>query len=170
MGHLEDMEQIEFLGLEFATWLMVETAQGRGPDNWGECQNATIEIEGIVHLEGPGRGASQVVLRGDSVTESPELRSALAEGKGVRKVKVRVTLGEEDWTGTLDAKTLEWRSVKVTVPTIPDVNEVVFMRIQAFERLTRLLEEWFSAFLRLRMSERKWEGALEKIRAFAGGR
>jgi hypothetical protein len=168
MGYLEQMDELEFLGGEFATWLVVETARERGPAEWEDCQPSRIEVLGPLTLEGPGRGATQVSVRGDALLEAPEFRAALAEGKRVRKVKLAVTLEDEQWQGTLDAKTLEWRSVKVNVPTVPDVGEYAFMRVQAFERLARLLEEWVAAFLRVRMSEKRWESVIDGFRKFAG--
>jgi len=167
MGYLEDMQEIEFLGGEFATWLLVETARERGPAGWGECQPCTIEVLGPITLEGPGEGATHVVLRGDNLLQSPELRAALGEGKHVRKMKLGVDLEDEHWQGTLDAKTLEWRSAKVGVPPVPDVSEYAFMRTQAFERLTRFLDEWVAAFFRRRMDEQGWEQEIETIRTFA---
>ncbi len=167
MGFLEEMQEIEYLGGEFATWLLVETALGRGPGDWGECRECTVAVAGPIVLEGPGQGASQVALRGDDLLQSPELRAALAEGKHVRKVRLEVASEEDQWRGALDAKTLEWRSVGLEVPKLPDAGEYAFMRAQAFERLVRLLDEWFAAFLRRRMSPKKWEAALDGIRTFA---
>jgi hypothetical protein len=108
-----------------------------------------------------------VAVRGEEVLNAPELRSALAEGKRVRRVKLLVTYDEEQWQGTLDAKTLEWRGVKVSVPPVPDLGEYALMRTQAFERLTQLLEEWFAAFLKRRLSDANWAEELEKIKRFA---
>ena len=170
MGFLEELQEIEFLGGEFAAWLVVESACGRGPEDWGDCHPAVIEIPGPILLEGPGRGAAQVNVRGDDVLEAPELRSALSEGKKVRRCKLHITLEEETWDGTLDAKTLEWRGVKVSVPPVPDLGEYGFMRTQAFERLTGMLDEWFAAFLRRRMDAGQWDAAIAVIREFAAGR
>ncbi len=167
MGALERIQELEFLGGEFVTWLLVETARGRGPEEWTDCEAATIEIPGPVTLDGPGRGADQVGLRGEAPLEAPELASALAEGKRVARVTMLITLGEEQWRATLDARTLEWRGVKVNVPTVADAGEYVFMRIQAYERLNHLLDTWFSAFLRLRMNDQEWQAATEAIRDFA---
>lgn len=167
MGFLEQIQEVEFLGGEFATWLIVETALERGPAEWGDIREAVIEILGPILLEGPGAGASQVAVRGEEVLNAPELRSALAEGKRVRRVKLLVTYDDEQWQGTLDAKTLEWRGVKVSVPPVPDLGEYALMRTQAFERLTQLLEEWFAAFLKRRLSDANWVEELEKIKRFA---
>lgn len=170
MGFLEELQEIEFIGGEFATWLLVETARDRGPADWNECQACVIEVPGPITFEGPGHGAIQVILKGDTLLDSPELRSAIAEGKHVRKMKLSVDLDGDHWQGTLDTKTLEWRSVKLSVPPVPDVEEFAFMRTQAFERLTLFLDEWVSAFLRVRMDDNAWDEEIERIREFAASK
>lgn len=167
MGRLEDLQAIEYLGGEFLTWLVVSTAREEGPAEWGECQPVQIEITGPMALEGPGMGALQVNLRGEELLEAPELRAALAEGKRLRKLKLAFNLEEERWEGTLDARTLEWRGLKVSVPNIPDMGEYLLMRTQAFERASRMLDEWFAAFLRRRLDAETWDGEVAKIRSFA---
>jgi len=168
MGHLEKMQEIDFLGAEFLTWLAVESASERGPEDWGDCRPASIMVSGPVVLEGMGHGARQVSVRGDDVLQVQEFRAALAVGKGIRRIKIAVATDEDEWEGTLDAKTLEWRGARVDAPTVADAAEFAHIRTQAFERLTRLLDEWFAAFLKRRMDEHTWDKEIEKIRAFAG--
>ena len=167
MGFIEELEEIAFLGPEFVTWLVVSAVRGKGPSTWETCQPARVEPLGSIALEGVGEAASQVVLKGDNPEAASEMKAALSEGKSVQKVNLSVRLEEETWQGTLDAKTLEWRSVKLSVPTIADAGEFTLMRTEAFERLNGLLEEWFRAFLKLRLAPKEWSKEIEAIKTFS---
>ena len=104
------------LGAEFLTWLF---------HRW-ERQNATFDFQDTrcgLMFEGPltfaaedAPGCHETLLRNGTPLDTPELGTALWNGKLLRRAKL--TLTKNDWvlTATLDAATFAIRSLKVDPP------------------------------------------------------
>ncbi|MBQ4106331.1 MAG: recombination-associated protein RdgC [Lentisphaeria bacterium] len=102
------------IGRDFLTWLWYYSeTTGKITTEDGEFD---LLIEGPLTLvdASEANGAEETVIRkGNSPQRSAEAKSALATGKKLKKAKFSLTRDPEIWSGTFDADTFSFSSVKL---------------------------------------------------------
>ncbi|MDF1663885.1 MAG: hypothetical protein P1V97_19095 [Planctomycetota bacterium] len=152
-----------YLGREFVTWLWF-LCEVEG----GEFQLSSGPIELLVEdnlvFVGHDDDDSATQVKGGCPTLRPEAACALAAGMTVRRAKVNAAREDRAWTFTLDAESLDLRSLKVPAAEAEDPLEQLTERLESAEELREAIEELYTQFIGLRCSE-QWDAMeTERIR------
>jgi recombination associated protein RdgC len=156
MDVLDRMNATEFLGREFLTWLWCRSELQGGVFQVEGAGDVPLWIEGKVTLRSDEEGAGETVTCTGESSGFREARVALRAGKKVSQARLRLTLGDEEWTLTLDARTWDVRGMKGP-KTLHDAREdpegFFLERFGLIERVAGVLDRLLIAFVRLRASE-----------------
>lgn len=154
------------LGLDFLTWLWYTWEKEGGVfhlEQGGEPLG--FMLEGPLTFFREGEGAHEAVLRKGSPLLSREAGTALLCGKKLKRAKLTLARGEQQWTATVDAD-FSFRSLKV-----PKGEQ--FDPVGRFEERMMLIETYWQTFLALfdrfldvRADRRAWGNALAGLHAW----
>jgi recombination associated protein RdgC len=161
---VDQIQQKTFLGTEFATWLWFRSEQ-KDPTiqlDGGETCEVVFEKDLILASEAGQAVAS--ALKGESPSLAPEAVAALMAGKKVKRAKVSLVSGNQNWTFTLNGETFDWSSLKMELPPSLPFDEAVPVRLNALEEFHRLFSLLFETFLRLRLDSEDWGEAVDEMR------
>lgn len=157
LSPMEAFQKYAALGPDFLTWLLVHVLEDDFPRPASE-PGLKIDIQGPLLFISEDGEARKVTLTGEEAAGAPEVTSALRQGKKLTRAKLIFTAQEDTWAFTLDAEFFDLRSIKLPVPTVPDINQYLQMRIEATMRLYSLVDEIFQdLFLPLRLSPEVWK-------------
>jgi recombination associated protein RdgC len=161
----------KFIGQEFLAWLWYKSEERGGNVDVPGMGDILVVFEKHMLLEyGEGEESEKVICRG-LLTELREARAGLALGKKPEQARIRLARGEYEFSVTLTAATMEFRSVKLP-KTVDGADEgddpdslegKILDRISLFEQLTELITELFKMYINIRTST-QWDEELVKIR------
>lgn len=168
MDLLDLIEQKRFLGQEFLIWLWRLAEERGGNVSLPDGGEVTVIFEKHMLLEsGQGPDCEKLVCRGE-MTELREARAGLALGKRPEQARLRLVREEREYSLTLTASTLEFRSMKL--PAAGDgekdrsgIEGQVLERIFLIEEGIDLINGLFRRFVTLRASE-QWPVELAALR------
>lgn len=164
MGVLELIQQKAFLGREFLTWLWFRAEIDGRIDL--DDKPLEVEILGPIQLDAHYGDARATSLKGDSPATSPEARTALLEGKKMRKTKMKWTRGDGEWTFSLDAETFNLSGLAVPNPGRLPFEESITLRLDVVQEFEQLFARTFEKFLDLRLDAAQWEPELDRIQTW----
>ncbi|MBI1234927.1 MAG: hypothetical protein GC208_10540 [Alphaproteobacteria bacterium] len=157
LSPMEAFQKYAALGPDFLTWLLMRVLDDDYPKPHSE-PGLKIDIQGPLLFISEDGEARKVALAGDEVASAPEVMNTLRQGKKLIRAKIIFTAQEDSWGFTLDAQFFDLKSIKLPVPSIPDLNQYLQMRIEATMRLYSLVDEMFTdLFLPLRLDPEAWK-------------
>jgi len=159
MQLIEKAKDYEFLGREFLVWLWFRSETKGGVFSLGESGSAELWFDGRVVLQ-PDEGDrdEKVICLGD-ISRSKEARFALAEFKTVTEAKVRLRIGDNEWSFVLDSTWLNFRSFKtpkVVQDTEQDPDGLFYEKFYLIGQALSAMDAVFASFISLRFST-GWE-------------
>ncbi len=175
MDLVDLIQEKRFLGQEFLAWLWYKAEERGGSVEIPGLGDIVLSFEKHMLLEfGEGEASEKVICRGLQ-TELREARAGLALGKKPEQARIRIGMGEHEFSVTLTAATLEFRNVRLprTVDQTdekddPDSQEAMILeRVGLFEQLNTIVNDLFRLFINIRASD-LWPGELLKIRQWIG--
>jgi hypothetical protein len=172
MGLVELIQQKAFVGREFLTWLWFRAERDGKVDVGEEHGPAQVTVEMLSPLTmeaafGDARGAT---LKGDSPATAPEARTALIEGKKLKKARVRIKRGTGDYTATIDGETFAVSGLAVPAAGKMPFEDLVDVRTRELVYFERTIEELFEVFLGLRLDGAAWERELAAVHEWVLGK
>ena len=170
MDLVDLIQEKRFLGQEFLAWLWYKSEERGGNVELPGTGDILVVFEKHMMLEyGEGEENEKLICRGLQ-TELKEARSGLALGKKPEQARIRMARGDYEFSVTLTAATMEFRSVRLPKTAGADDGDdqdslegQLLERIGLFEELTNLVNELFRVFVNLRASS-QWSEELVKIR------
>ncbi len=170
MDLVDLIQEKRFLGQEFLAWLWYKSEERGGNVDLPGTGDILVVFEKHMLLEyGEGADSEKLICRGLQ-TELREARAGLALGKKPEQARIRLARGEYEFSVTLTAATMEFRSVRLPKTAGADDGDdpdglegQILERISLFEDLTKLVNELFGMFINIRASD-KWSEELVKIR------
>ena len=162
MGVLELIQQKSFLGKEFLTWLWFR-AERDGRVEIHKAKPVTIEILGPILLDAQYGDARVSTLKGDSPATSPEARTALLEGKKLKKAKLKWTREDVEWVFTLDGENFNLSGLAVPNPGKLPFEDLMNLRVGMALEFEQVLQQLLEAFMELRMDAGPWKDELRAI-------
>ncbi len=173
MDLLDLIEEKRFLGQEFLIWLWCKSEERGGSIDLPNRGSVPVVFEKHMLLEcGTGPECEKLVCRG-LMTELKEARASLALGKRPEQARLKIGSEEREYSFTLTAATLEFRSMKLPATAGAEEgggsNEREGLEGQILERVALLEEgidlvnDLFRAFIQLRVSDR-WNDELLRLR------
>jgi recombination associated protein RdgC len=172
MDLVDLIQEKRFLGQEFLTWLWYKSEERGGNVELPGSGDILVVFEKHMLLEyGEGSESEKLICRGLQ-TELKEARAGLALGKKPEQARIRLARGDYEYSVTLTAATMEFRSVKLPKTAGADDGDdpdslegQILERISLFEDLSSLVNELFRVFITIRASA-DWQDELIKIRAW----
>ena len=135
------------IGRDFLTWLWYYSeTTGKVATDDGTFD---LLIEGPLTLAdaAEANGAEETVIRkGNSPQRSAEAKSALATGKKLRKARFSLTRDPEIWSGTFDADTFSFGSLKLPEGEAMDAFERFRERLEFLQTFKGAMEAYFRTF------------------------
>jgi len=102
-----------FLGEEFLTWLWFrwETDGGEFTTTGGRVVG--VALDDLLTFAAPSDDETEQTLRHGLPTRTAEARTALRQGRRLRKARLIIAEGARQWTATLDATTMVLTGVRL---------------------------------------------------------
>lgn len=152
-----------FLASEFLTWLWFRCEVEGGTFDL-PSGGVSIAVEDALTLASWEDDAVKASLRGGTPTRRPEAANALAAGLLLRKARFIAARAGREWLFSLDADTLDLRSVKV-VESDPDEDpeDALADKLAASEELRIAVDELYADFLGVRLDD-QWELETKRLR------
>jgi recombination associated protein RdgC len=172
MDLVDLIQEKRFLGQEFLAWLWYKSEERGGNVELPGTGDILVIFEKHMLLEyGDGADCEKLICRGLQ-TELKEARAGLALGKKPEQARIRLGRGDFEFSVTLTAATMEFRSVRLPKTAGADHGDdpdslegQILERIGLFEELTSLVNELFRMFIKVRSSG-QWSEELVKIRSW----
>jgi hypothetical protein len=102
-----------FLGEEFLTWLWFRWETDGGEFTLPGGRVVGIALDDFLSFAAPSADATEQTLRRGLPTRTAEARTALRQGRRLRKARLLLAEGSRQWIATLDAPTLALGSVRL---------------------------------------------------------
>ena len=145
-------------GREFLTWLWFKSEERNGmitlPDG---SETEVIFVQRLVLESGDGEYAESVICQGFHA-DLKEGREALRRGKKIKEARLKLSRDAASWEFTFKADRFQFQSLKL--PLIMDSDEEqddrsgrVLERLYLLETVIRTMDQLFSLFLSLRLSD-----------------
>ncbi len=159
MQVLEQVKETESLGREFLAWLWFKTETGGGVFDLSESEQAEIWFDGRITLQmEKDLGIETITCVGDYL-DMREARFALSEKKEITQAKIKLTIGDNLWSFSLDSGWMNFRSFKtpkVMQDTQEDPEGIFYEKIFLIEEAINAIEIIFFSYIKLRVSP-EWE-------------
>jgi hypothetical protein len=110
---IDGAETHGFLGEEFLTWLWFRWETDGGEFTLPGGRIVGVALDDFLTFAAPSDDETEQTLRRGLPTRTAEARTALRQGRRLRKARLLVAEGERQWTCTLDAPTLGLGGVKL---------------------------------------------------------
>jgi hypothetical protein len=167
---LEDNMVDGTAGRDFLMWLWYTSEKRGGLVEVPQIGEIAYMIDGPLSFVMEGRGAHETTLKKGEHTLSAVARTALLNGKKLKKAKLQFSRGEESWSVQLDADEFIFRSLKLP-PT------ETFDRVGKFQERMILLDAFrqiffhlYHTFIKERSNPEIWETTKQAMRKWGAER
>jgi len=165
IANLNEAGSRDFLGSEWLMWLWyashVETpdvANARG-------QSVTVLFEKTLQLECAFRMSGSMALSAESPTRLPEAQVALVGGKRPVRAGLQVAVGGNVFGVAIRGDAMNFSGIKLPPPEDPKNPQAIFEeRIEYIRDLIDGMDALYAAYLKRRLSPRKWPTTLNAMR------
>ena len=161
----------KFLGNEFLTWLwfMIENDQGSFRQHDPDLVSLTVGNRLV--LENTLNNAKETVtIKGDNASLEEGL-VALTKGSVVTEIHLSYKAGAQNWKFSLKGESLNISNLKLPetgpVETPDDLEGVVLEKVYLIEKVIVLVNNLFSHFIHLRVSNTWQNQTMSRIRKWA---
>ena len=161
----------KFLGNEFLTWLwfMIETDQSSFRLHDPDLVSLTVGNRMV--LENTGNNAKETVtIKGDNASLEEGL-VALTKGAVVTEIHLCYKTGAQNWKFSLKGESLNISNLKLPetgpVETPDDLEGVVLEKVYLIEKVIGLVNNLFSHFIHLRLSNAWQNQTIPRINKWA---
>jgi len=155
---------------EFYVWLWWESERNGGHFSVGDpIGEVDVWVDARLAFRRPGDSKITAVLTGDDASTTLESRAALAGGKVVDEVRLRITRDEREYSVSLKGATVAIQRAKLP-PSGTDADESpLYDRMFHYEELEKIVAALFRTFTAARMAD-KWESeTLPAMKAWSQG-
>jgi recombination associated protein RdgC len=155
MQFLDKVKKTEFLGSEFLAWIWFRSETERGVFEMADERKAEVWIAGKITLQSDNEQGPDTITCSGGSPDMREARFALAEGKKITQATMKLTIGDNRWSFTIDSTWLNFRACK-TPGVVQDKGEdpegLFYEKAFLIEEAVSALDEIYSSFIRLRFS------------------
>jgi len=159
MQTLETVKETEPLGRSFLAWLWFKAETDEGLFDLGEGEKAELWFDGGMTLQAENdMGVETITCKGDPL-KMKEARFALSEKKEIIRAMVRLTIGDNLWSFTLDSTWMNFKSFKtpkVMQDKAEDPEGIFYEKVFLMEEAITAMDIIFLSFVKLRISP-EWE-------------
>ncbi len=102
-----------FLGEEFLTWLWFRWETDSGEFHLPGGRVVGIAIDDLLTFSAPSDDETEQTLRHGLPTRTEEARTALRQGRRLRRARLILAEGQRQWTATIDGASLQLSGTKL---------------------------------------------------------
>ena len=164
----------KFLGNEFLTWLwfMIETDQSSFRQHDPDLVSLTVGNRLV--LENTRSNAKETVtIKGDNASMEEGLL-AISKGAAVTEIHLAYKTGAQTWEFSLKGESLNISNLKLPetgpVETPDDIEGVVLEKIYLIEKVIGIVNNLFTHFIHLRLSNTWDNQTVSRIRKWASSK
>ena len=164
----------KFLGNEFLTWLwfMIETDQGRLRKY--DTDLVSLTVGNRLVLENTRSNAKETVtIKGDNASMEEGLL-AISKGAAVTEIHLAYKTGAQTWEFSLKGESLNISNLKLPetgpVETPDDIEGVVLEKVYLIEKVIGIVNNLFTHFIHLRLSNTWDNQTVSRIRKWASSK
>ena len=122
MQLMDQVRKSEFLGREFFLWLWFKSETSEGRFDLGEGGVAELWVDRKIVLQyDDENGSEKITCSGDN-PYLKEARFALTENKQITEIKVKLIVGDNEWSFALDSTWMNFKSFR-TPKVMQDFQE-----------------------------------------------
>ncbi len=171
MQLLEKVTKTEFLGREFLAWLWFRAETEQGVYDLSEGAKADLWLDGRITLQGENeRGVETITCTGEA-QNMREARFALAESKGITRAMIKLGIGDNQWSFTLDSTWMNFKTLKaprVMQDKKDDPDGLFYEKIFLIEEAVAAMDEIYAYFVKLRFSAEWNDQELPALKKWIG--
>jgi hypothetical protein len=160
---VESQAPEESVGLDFMTWLLFFTEARGGLVTFPSLGEFGVILEGPLMFVMEGNGAHEAVLRKGEPVFSAEAKTALLSGKKLRRAKLTLARGDEQWQTTLDAQEFTFRGLKLPEGEAMDPVGRFQERMLRLDTFQEAFFGLFERFLEERGDAKAWSATLKDV-------
>jgi len=158
---ISDIVVPEHVFREFLMWLLYRSEQENGMfELQGEF--VTFRVEDQLKLEGEG-DVRQTDLKKGVPSISEEARISMRNGKLPTRMRVRLTIGSDDYLFVLDSVSMEVRQLKTPAVPFREAPMKLDQRLFHLGQVYRILELLMKEFVKERLDDENWAGRTREI-------
>ncbi len=146
-------ESLPHLSTEFFTWLWWSSEQGGGHINI-DGEEIILWVDDRLAFRLPSEDASRAVLTGADTARAAEAKAALAAGKVIKEVRLRIQWADREYGVTLKGARLDVGGL--VLPALPDDGDEqdrLMARMESIEALWAVLGALYQRFARVRVAD-----------------
>ena len=145
-------EDLAFLGEEFLTWLWFRIERDGGEFEIAPRRTVAVSMDDFLSFAPRADDETEQTLRKGLPTRSAEGRAALRNGRRLRRARLVVAEGAQQFALVLDGPNLHLSGVRLPDdPEDVDENERGRARIDAFKTIVGIVHGLYALFLRDRL-------------------
>ena len=166
MQVVDKVKGTEFLGRDFLVWLWFYSESHNGAFDIPGGGVVDLWLEGRVVLESADEERTETVTCTGENPGLREARFALSAGKKLTQARIRLTVGDNEWTFLLDSTWLNFKSLRtprVMQDRKDDPDGVFYEKIYLVEQPIAVMDALFAQFIKLRLSPQWEEEELPRI-------
>lgn len=158
------------LSSEFYVWLWWESERNNARFELGELMGQVeVWVDARLAFRRPGDSKVSAVLTGDDASTTLESRAALAGGKVVDEIRLRIRRDDREYSASLKGAAVAIQRAKLP-PSGTDADESpLYDRMFHYEELEKVVAALFTVFAETRQSD-DWESStLPQMKAWSQG-
>ena len=143
----------EFLGEEFLTWLWFRLETEGGEFDIGSGRTVAVSLDDLIAFAPSETDETELTLRRGLPSRTREAAAGLRNGLRVRRARLIVALGSQQWQLTLDGGRMCLTGVRLPEddPEASDAAERSRERAANFLLLQEIVAQLYREFLRIRL-------------------
>lgn len=158
----------KFLGNEFLTWLWFIVENDREKLNKIEKDLVYLNIGNRIVLENKINDAVETItILGDDAGLEEGIIS-LEKGAVVTEINLLYKSGDNEWRFTIKGESMNISNLKIpetaVVESSEDIEGMVLEKAYLYEKITKLIDNLFNEFIKLRVSGKWSESVVPQIR------
>jgi hypothetical protein len=162
-------DSLPHLATEFFTWLWWASEDGGGRLTI-DGEEIILWVDDRLAFRLPSEDASRAVLTGADTARAAEAKAALASGKVIKEVRLRVQWGDREYGVTLKGAGLDVGGL--LLPALPDEGDEqdrLMARMEAIEALWAVLGAIYRRFAEVRTTDAWTEEVIPGVESWLAG-
>lgn len=153
-----------FLGEEFLTWLWYRWETLGGEFTLPGGRVVGIAIDDFLTFAAPSDDETEQTLRHGLPTRTEEARTALRQGRRVRRARMILAEGSRQWSATIDGASMQLTGVKLPedAEEVESDNDRTADRAANWLALHEIVQALYGVFLRDRLAPNYRSAGAEK--------
>ena len=160
MDVMEKVEKNYFLGEEFFIWLWFKSEVNHGVIEIKDKVHSEVRFAGKITLESEDDEKSESITCSGFNSRLKEARYALTENKKITQASIKIVLGDDEYSFSMDSLWMNYRSFqipKVLQDDKDDPEGLFYEKVGLMEKVVSTMDSLFLSFIRIRLSP-EWEG------------